>query len=113
MPYPNQTWCRICAKPVKADSLNQRGTCSEECSAQLKSACKYGDPTCPCQDGDMCNYEGPNPMTPPTPLLRVYMVATQKAMRDGQCVGERNEYYVTLGQLERIVLEIQKGDKTS
>ena len=27
--------------------------------------CKYGDPTCPCQDGDMCHYEGPNPMTPP------------------------------------------------
>jgi len=29
-------------------------------------ACKYGDPLCPCQDGDMCHYEGPNPMTPPT-----------------------------------------------
>ena len=26
--------------------------------------CKYGDPTCPCQDGDMCHYEGPNPMQP-------------------------------------------------
>ena len=23
--------------------------------------CKYGDPTCPCQDGDMCHYEGPDP----------------------------------------------------
>jgi hypothetical protein len=20
--------------------------------------CKYGDPTCPCQDGDLCHYEG-------------------------------------------------------
>ena len=29
------------------------------------SGCKYGDPFCPCQDGDMCHYEGPNPMTPP------------------------------------------------
>lgn len=57
----------------------------------------------------MCHYEGPNPMTPPTPLMRVYMVATQKAMRGGQCVGDHNEYYVTLGQLERIILEIQKG----
>lgn len=27
------------------------------------SLCKYGDPLCPCQDGDMCHYEGPNPMT--------------------------------------------------
>lgn len=27
--------------------------------------CKYGDLSCTCQDGDMCHYEGPNPMTPP------------------------------------------------
>jgi hypothetical protein len=26
--------------------------------------CKYGDPYCPCQDGAMCHYEGPNPMKP-------------------------------------------------
>jgi hypothetical protein len=25
--------------------------------------CKYGDPFCPCQDGDQCHYEGENPMT--------------------------------------------------
>jgi len=31
--------------------------------------CKYGDKLCPCQDGDMCHYEGPNAMTPPTPGL--------------------------------------------
>jgi len=30
--------------------------------------CKYGDPFCPCQDGDMCHYEGENPM-PPTSTL--------------------------------------------
>lgn len=30
--------------------------------------CKYGDPLCPCQDGDMCHYEGPNPMAAPQPL---------------------------------------------
>ena len=27
--------------------------------------CKYGDPLCPCQDGDPCHYEGENPMKPP------------------------------------------------
>lgn len=27
--------------------------------------CKYGDPTCSCQDGDPCHYEGENPMSPP------------------------------------------------
>lgn len=26
--------------------------------------CKGGDPTCPCQDGDQCHYEGDNPMVP-------------------------------------------------
>lgn len=29
------------------------------------AACKYGDPSCPCQDGDSCHYEGENPWTPP------------------------------------------------
>ena len=24
--------------------------------------CKYGDPFCPCQDGDQCHYEGEKPM---------------------------------------------------
>ena len=32
------------------------------------SDCKYGDPACPCQDGDTCHYEGENPMTPPYTL---------------------------------------------
>lgn len=27
-----------------------------------RKACKYGDELCPCQDGDMCHYEGPDPM---------------------------------------------------
>lgn len=26
------------------------------------TACPHGDPTCPCQDGDVCHYEGPDPM---------------------------------------------------
>jgi hypothetical protein len=24
-------------------------------------ACPHGDETCPCQDGDLCHYEGPDP----------------------------------------------------
>jgi len=31
--------------------------------------CRYGDPTCPCQDGDPCHYEGKNPWTPPIQML--------------------------------------------
>ena len=30
-----------------------------------EEACKYGDPLCPCQDGDVCLYEGFNPFAPP------------------------------------------------
>lgn len=32
--------------------------------------CKYGDPTCPCQDGDPCHYEGENPMNVPPEFVR-------------------------------------------
>lgn len=24
--------------------------------------CPYGDPFCPCQDGDLCHYEGKDPL---------------------------------------------------
>ncbi len=27
--------------------------------------CKYGDPYCPCQDGDPCHYEGEDAMEAP------------------------------------------------
>jgi hypothetical protein len=30
------------------------------------SACKYGDPACPCQDGDRCHYEGERPFKAPS-----------------------------------------------
>jgi len=34
--------------------------------SELRKPCKYGDPLCPCQDGDMCHYDGPNPWRPPS-----------------------------------------------
>lgn len=36
-------------------------------SAVLPEECPYGDPLCPCPDGDPCHYEGENPMVPPVP----------------------------------------------
>lgn len=33
------------------------------------SVCNYGDPACPCQDGDACHYEGENAMPPPTAFV--------------------------------------------
>ena len=35
--------------------------------AAAQKPCLYGDPCCPCQDGDPCHYEGENPMRPPSP----------------------------------------------
>ena len=28
----------------------------------VEPLCLYGDPLCPCQDGDACHYEGDNPV---------------------------------------------------
>lgn len=33
-------------------------------STEQERRCKYGDPYCPCQDGDTCHYEGKDPMAP-------------------------------------------------
>lgn len=44
----------------------------------MSAACKYGDPSCPCQDGDSCHYEGNNPWTPPAVYdfaLEVFRIA--------------------------------------
>ena len=42
------------------------------------SACKYLDPTCPCQDGDTCHYEGDNPWSVPSDRVRAIIAATQE-----------------------------------
>src|SRR5205807_8097967 len=42
------------------DQSGDRGRAGE-----AMNTCKYGDPFCPCQDGDTCHYEGENPMKPP------------------------------------------------
>lgn len=31
--------------------------------------CPHGDPFCPCQDGDSCHYEGPDPFPCPNPPM--------------------------------------------
>ena len=35
-----------------------------------RACCPHGDPQCPCQDGDMCHYEGPNPFPEPSPAQK-------------------------------------------
>ena len=50
--------------------------------ARLTTKCKYGDPMCPCQDGDACHYEGDNPMTPPPIAALKSRIAALEAERD-------------------------------
>ena len=50
--------------------------------ARLTTKCKYGDPMCPCQDGDACHYEGDNPMTPPPIAALKARIANYQASRD-------------------------------
>lgn len=33
---------------------------------ELPDTCPHGDPHCPCPDGLLCHYEGPDPMRCPT-----------------------------------------------
>lgn len=41
-------------------------------------------------------------------LINIYTVATKIAMANNQTVGEKNDYYVTLEQLMRIVEDAQR-----
>ena len=50
--------------------------------ARLTTKCKYGDPMCPCQDGDACHYEGDNPMTPPPIAALKARIAELERERD-------------------------------
>ena len=44
--------------------------------------CKYGDPTCPCQDGDICHYEGENPMSVPPEYVRAKCERLEKVIEN-------------------------------
>ena len=44
------------------------------------AACKYGDPLCPCQDGDMCHYGGRYPI-PLRPELATALVEEIEQLR--------------------------------
>jgi hypothetical protein len=37
---------------------------------EMSKRCKYGDPTCPCPDGDLCHYEGSKPWSVPPEYVR-------------------------------------------
>lgn len=44
--------------------------------------CAYGDPTCPCQDGDLCHYEGKDPMNVRPEFVRAAIAAAVETERE-------------------------------
>ena len=63
--------------------------------------CKYADPCCPCQDGDICHYEGKNPMLVPDEYARPAIHKLRKALeeiRDVAAISEGVEFYAMLAQ---------------
>lgn len=44
--------------------------------------CKYGDPTCPCPDGDLCHYEGKDAWPAPAVSHNALTEPVRKAMMD-------------------------------
>ena len=69
------------------DYFKRKAERAEAEVARLTTKCKYGDPMCPCQDGDACHYEGDNPMTPPPIAALKARIAALEAERD--CANDR------------------------
>lgn len=76
---------------------------------KASAPCKYGDPLCPCQDGDMCHYEGPNRMNVPpeyfmaalrTHAETVAQDARRKAFEEAEKITMTMGYSKPLDQYE-------------
>lgn len=64
------------------------------------------DPDCPCE---RCKSRRLLPHKLPTDdLTQAYLWATDISIRNNQTTGETNEYFVTLRQLESIMLRIKR-----
>jgi hypothetical protein len=80
---------------VRDGEVHERGWLCAKCQITIPARtgvrpCKYGDPTCPCQDGDMCHYEGEDPWhkgsaTEPTPQCTEDCL--RKGYSDPNCVA--------------------------
>jgi hypothetical protein len=62
-------------------------------AARALIVCPYGDETCPCQDGDLCHYEGDDPMPPPRPPEpRIGVVGTVDRCNGRTMAGEHSTH---------------------
>jgi len=54
------------------------------------TACKYGDPTCPCQDGGACHYEPQGETLPMLVRPEFTLRAIAQASAEGHAQGQRD-----------------------
>jgi hypothetical protein len=52
--------------------------------------CKYGDPNCPCPDGDPCHYEGKDAFTPPEQMTNTARIAIDHATQQIESLKAEN-----------------------
>jgi len=71
--------------------------------------CKYGDVTCPCQDGDPCHYEGENPMTPPRKEARTQKARIALLGNFGPPHSTENDLAWTLRDMGHDLLKFQEN----
>lgn len=50
---------------VGVSKTAERQSAKRAVDATIAAFCPYGDPYCPCQDGDPCHYEGDDAMKTP------------------------------------------------
>lgn len=70
-----------------------------EAAREVMDACPHGDATCPCQDGDSCHYDPPNPFLCPrtnivgcTVCKRIGVVGTVDLCNDRTRTGESSTH---------------------
>jgi len=64
------TKCRKCGEVIAHLVQTQRSTPNDAKFTENVKKCIGNDPLCPCQDGDMCHYEGPDAWTVPAQTRR-------------------------------------------
>ena len=61
----NGEWTVPCGRGFGRNFAGWEAACAH--IAEHCAPCPHGDPYCPCQDGDLCHYEGPDAWPEPIP----------------------------------------------
>lgn len=107
--------CPICSRKIDEHTESERKACHDSASGFKRTAlladeptpCAFGDPTCPCQDGDSCHYvdlPGSPAMRPP-PLTDEELAEIKTMLAMQQTVISPSLYRSWVG---RLVAEVER-----